>query len=52
MIDEELKLLLEGMIIFEVILKKCLFIIDLEIFEGIICVEGYVVSWNELFKLG
>lgn len=52
MIDEELKLFLEGMIIFEVILKKCLFIIDLEILEGIICVEGYVVSWNELFKLG
>lgn len=42
--DELLKPFLEGMTILEAISKKRLFIIDLEILEGITCVEGYVVS--------
>lgn len=50
--DEELKPFLEGMTISEAISKKRLFIIDLEILEGITCVEGHVVSRNELLKLG
>nr|XP_011425972.2 allene oxide synthase-lipoxygenase protein isoform X1 [Crassostrea gigas]XP_019922364.2 allene oxide synthase-lipoxygenase protein isoform X1 [Crassostrea gigas] len=40
--DEELKPFLEGMTISEAISKKRLFIIDLEILEGITCVEGHV----------
>lgn len=50
--DEELKPFLEGMTISEAISKKRLFIIDLEILEGITCVEGHVVSRNESLKLG
>lgn len=50
--DEELKPFLEGMTISEAISKKRLFIIDLETLEGITCVEGHVVSQNELLKLG
>lgn len=49
--DEELKPFLEGMTISEAISKKRLFIIDLEVLEGITCVEGHVVSQNELLKL-
>lgn len=48
--DEELKPFLEGMTISEAISKKRLFIIDLEILEGITCVEGHVVSRNELLN--
>lgn len=36
---------LEGLIIFEVMKNNWLFIIDFEIFEGIVCKEGYVVSY-------
>lgn len=43
-IDENLKLYFEGLIIFLVILKKWLFIVDFEIFDGIICLEEYIVS--------
>lgn len=49
--DEELKPFLEGMTISEAISKKRLFIIDLETLEGITCVEGHVVSRNNLTKL-
>lgn len=43
-IDENLKFFFEGLIIFLVILKKWLFIVDFEIFDGIICLEEYIVS--------
>lgn len=44
-IDENLKFFFEGLIIFLVILKKWLFIVDFEIFVGIICLEEYIVSY-------
>lgn len=43
-IDENLKFFFEGLIVFLVILKKWLFIVDFEIFDGIICLEEYIVS--------
>lgn len=52
MTDEELNPFLEGMTISEAISKKRLFIIDLEILEGITCVEGHIVSRKYFIKLG
>lgn len=42
--DEDLNPFFEGMTISEAIPKKRLFVIDLEIHEGITCVEGHTVS--------
>lgn len=43
-IEDDLVFFFEGLIIFEVILKKCFFFIDFEIFDGVMCFKEYVVS--------
>lgn len=47
-IDECIKECFDGLILLEVMFKKWLFIVDFEIFDGIICVEGYIVCINYL----
>lgn len=41
-----MKPFLEGLTISQAITDKRLFIIDLDILEGLSLVEGYIVSWE------
>lgn len=44
--EESIKECLEGLTLSEAMSKKRLFIVDLEILDGITCVEGYIVRIN------
>lgn len=44
--EDSIKECLEGLTMSAAICKKRLFIVDLEILDGITCVEGYIVRMN------
>ncbi len=46
MTEESIKENLEGLTLSEAMSKKRLFIVDLEILDGITCVDGYIVRIN------